>query len=61
MSDPWADAIDNRLAELRRWREIMRLYLQMKVDQQDFHGAQDAASDLRDIDERIAGIEEARR
>lgn len=35
----------------------MKNYLQLKVDEEDWHGVQDAASDLRDIDVEITTLE----
>jgi hypothetical protein len=32
-------------------------YLLMKVEEEDWHGVQDAASDLRDIDSELRGID----
>jgi len=34
----------------------MEDYLQMKVDNKDWHGVQDAASDLRDIESELKGL-----
>lgn len=44
-----------KLKELEKERSVMKQYLQMKVNVEDWHGVQDAASDLRDIDNWIAG------
>lgn len=34
-------------------RELMLRYLQMKLEEGDLHGVQDAASDIREIDARL--------
>lgn len=39
-------------------RERMLIYLQMKVDERDYHGVADAAMDLRDIEAEIKGRDE---
>lgn len=44
-----------RLARLKS----MRNYLLLKFDEEDFHGVQDAASDIRDIEGEIKGLEVA--
>lgn len=42
---------------LRKARiKTMREYLLMKLDENDYHGVQDAASDLRDIESEIIGL-----
>ena len=46
-----------RLNSLRKRRAVMRDYLQVKFDEEDYHGVQDVASDLRDIDVEIATLE----
>jgi hypothetical protein len=45
-----------RFEKTRRRR--MLDYLELKVEEQDWHGVQDAASDLRDLDERIKAFKE---
>ena len=44
------------ISKLNNRRSLMKSYLQLKVDEEDFHGVQDAASDLRDIDSALAAI-----
>lgn len=46
----------DRIAELERHRPVLIAYLQMKVDAADWHGTQDAASDLRDLDNELDGL-----
>ena len=47
---------DDKVAALQSERDQMIEYLRLKVDKQDWHGVQDAASDLRDIDAEIEGL-----
>lgn len=47
---------DFRIIELSRRRKILKDYLQEKVDEEDFHGVQDVASDLRDLDSELKGL-----
>lgn len=47
---------DERYAQLRAARVVMVAYLRTKLDAEDWHGVQDAASDLRDIDAELAGL-----
>lgn len=47
---------DENLESLQYRRHVMQQYLQMKVNEEDWHGVQDAASDLRDIDSEIKGL-----
>lgn len=51
-----AGAID----KLKARRATMKTYLAMKFDEEDWHGVQDAASDLRDIDAEIAAYDRVR-
>lgn len=51
----WEDKL-RRVQELAARRQIMIEYLQMKEHEQDWHGVQDAASDLRDIDSELKGL-----
>lgn len=39
----------------------MREYLALRLELEDWHGVQDAASDIREIDARIAQLREAER
>lgn len=45
-----------RIAELEKARQVMIGYGQLKFSQEDWHGVQDAASDLRDIDNELDGL-----
>lgn len=48
---------EQRLKRLRENRARMVDYLKLKLEEEDWHGVQDAGSDLRDIDAEIKGIE----
>jgi hypothetical protein len=39
-----------RLLQLEEDRDILIAYLEQQMREQDWHGVQDAASDLRDLD-----------
>jgi hypothetical protein len=45
-----------RVEALRRSKGLMRAYLLAKVEEEDWHGVQDAASDLRDIEAELKGL-----
>lgn len=45
-----------RIVNLEIWRSLMLDYLKHKVADEDWHGVQDAASDLRDIDSELQGL-----
>ena len=45
---------DSKLNKLFARRETMIAYLHLKIEEQDWHGVQDAASDLRDLDVELA-------
>ena len=45
-----------RLTELDAEKLVMIGYLKHKVQVKDWHGVQDAASDLRDIEAEIVGL-----
>lgn len=45
-----------RIVELEKVRETLLTYCQVKFDQGDMHGVQDAASDLRDLDNELDGL-----
>ena len=47
----------SRMKELREDKDLMNLYLKMKIRQQDWHGVADAAMDLRDIEAEVKGLE----
>ena len=42
------------IKQLEERRIILINYLAMKMREEDWHGTQDAASDLRDIDAKLA-------
>jgi hypothetical protein len=46
-----------RRAILQGRRGVLVDYLGMKLMEEDWHGIQDAASDLRDIDSELLGLE----
>jgi len=45
-----------RKEELNDARRVLIDYLRIKSIEQDWHGVQDAASDLRDIDSEMKGL-----
>lgn len=45
-----------RVDTIRADRAVMIAYLKMKLGAEDWHGVQDAASDLRDIDSEMDGL-----
>ena len=51
-------AQEERLKVLDARRQLMVSYLVMKVGEGDWHGVQDAASDLRDIEAEVKGLEQ---
>jgi hypothetical protein len=60
MSATWPHAEENakpdRLLILHKRKAVMVSYLRMKADEEDWHGVQDAASDLRDIEAELKGL-----
>lgn len=46
-----------RITTLIESRNTYLAYLFIKIVEEDWHGVQDAASDLRDIDSKIKGLE----
>lgn len=54
--DHYKSDIAERIDLLGQQRAVMIDYLQMKVDEKDWHGVQDAGSDLRDIESEIKGL-----
>lgn len=48
-------------SKLKRHRKTMMRYLLMKFEERDWHGVQDAASDLRDIESELKGLKMARK
>jgi hypothetical protein len=47
----------SRINDLKARRALMSEYLDLKRREEDWHGVQDAASDLRDIDAEMKGLE----
>lgn len=45
-----------RIKELEDWRPTLIAYLEKKMSLEDWHGVQDAASDLRDLDCELDGL-----
>lgn len=45
-----------RITDLEAWRPILIKYLEQKYKAEDWHGVQDAASDLRDLDSEMDGL-----
>jgi hypothetical protein len=45
-----------RIAFLQEYRPVLMRYLKAKFDAEDWHGVQDAASDLRDLDCELDGL-----
>jgi len=50
-------AAEDRIKVLAESKRLMVQYLTLKVVEEDWHGAADAAMDLRDIESEIKGIE----
>lgn len=50
------DEIQTRIAWLEGGRAVMLAYLDLKQDNSDWHGVQDAGSDLRDIEAELLGL-----
>jgi hypothetical protein len=48
--------IEQRIARLGEERKLMYGYLSSKMVNRDWHGCQDAASDIRDIDSELLGL-----
>lgn len=49
-------ATPSRLGRLSERKALMVKYLLAKVEEEDWHGVQDAASDLRDIEAEVKGL-----
>lgn len=47
---------EERQGALEAQKEVMIRYLLVKVAEQDWHGVQDAGSDLRDIEAELQGL-----
>lgn len=54
--EPFPTYREERIKILEQQEGVMEDYLQMKVDNKDWHGVQDAASDLRDIESELKGL-----
>lgn len=50
------EEIQARIAWLEGGRNVMLAYLDLKQDNSDWHGVQDAGSDLRDIEAELLGL-----
>jgi hypothetical protein len=48
--------VKQRIADLLNRRDTMRSYMKIKYAEEDWHGVQDAGSDLRDIDAELVGL-----
>ena len=48
---------DSRVLRLRERRIVLIGYLAEVVKEEDWHGVQDAASDLREVDAELRGLE----
>lgn len=48
------------IAQMEEKRKTLVGYLYMKIREGDWHGVQDAASDLRDLEAEIKGYERPR-
>ena len=53
---PTGDSRKDRIRELEANRKTMIEYGTMKWREEDWHGVQDSASDLRDIDNELDGL-----
>src|SRR5678816_3014625 len=47
---------DGRIKFLTNYRPTLMKYLEAKFQAEDWHGVQDAASDLRDLDSELDGL-----
>ena len=47
---------EGRIQQLNGAKTVLLNYLFLKVQESDWHGVQDAASDLRDIESEIKGL-----
>lgn len=54
--DSKRDERAERIAFLEEYRPVLIRYMQAKADAADWHGVQDAASDLRDLDCELDGL-----
>jgi hypothetical protein len=46
------------LIQLKRHKEVLKEYLLVKVEQEDWHGVSDAANDIREIEVQIKLLQE---
>lgn len=53
--------MSDQLAKYAERKAQMIQYLRLKLDEEDWHGVQDAASDLRDIDSELLGYATAQK
>lgn len=51
--------MSDQLKKYQERKEQMIAYLKLKLEEQDWHGVQDAASDIRDIESEMKGYESA--
>ncbi len=49
-------AANQRCNILEQQRAVLKDYLQVKMDEEDYHGVADAAMDIRDIDSELKGL-----
>lgn len=52
--------VDERIAWLYARRAHVIIDMKYKMEEADWHGVQDAASDIRDIESEITGLERAK-
>ena len=50
--------INKKIKELNKRLNVMKIYLDMKREEEEWHGIEDAASDIRDIEAQIYVLEE---
>lgn len=50
------EEVQARINKLLARRDNLLNYLGMKVDEQEWHGVEDAGSDLRDVDAELIGL-----
>ena len=54
------ECVDQSLQELKAKRKLLISYLIMKLEEEDWHGVEDAASDIRDNEAEQDGLRKAR-
>ena len=52
------ERIKRKINKLKDQYELMNEYLLLKLEEKDYHGVEDAASDIRDIVSAITALEE---